>query len=542
MPSRRWLALVVTTVALSLALSVDIPGPSAARADTAPPAGTPRTVSADALPTVQINGVVWAQVMVGNTVYATGEFTRARPPGAKPGHREKVRRSLLAFDVRTGRLLPFHLPLNAAGRALAVSPNKKRLYVGGSFTRVGGKPRDRIAAINLRTGKLVPRFRQGVDSGVRALAATNKTVYVGGFFSRAGGKPRQRLAAFARNGRLRPWSPEADGLVRALVMSPDRRKVVIGGSFGRLDGRRYHALGAVAAGSGQPLPWASQSDSFPIRNDANNAGIISLSADANHVYLTGFNVGNRARPGAFEGRAAISPDDGRLVWVNDCHGDSYSSVPIGKVLYSVGHAHDCEPIGAFPEEQPWRYHRALAETVYPTGTNGPATNGYTSFEGLPSSTQLVWYPTVNTGSVTGQVQGGWSIVGNKRFLAMGGEFTEVNGQPQQGLTRFAIRKKAPNKRGPQPYADSALSAGSADAQGRITVRWPATWDQDNALLTYRLYRAGVEAPIHVATAESRFWDRPEMSYVDTGRTPGTTQRYRLVVLDPLGNSTRTATS
>ncbi|MFF1574830.1 hypothetical protein ACFVWR_18985, partial [Leifsonia sp. NPDC058292] len=46
---------------------------SPAVADTAPtdptnPA-TPPTVSADALPTTQIDGVAWAQVVVGNTVY-----------------------------------------------------------------------------------------------------------------------------------------------------------------------------------------------------------------------------------------------------------------------------------------------------------------------------------------------------------------------------------------------------------------------------------------------------------------------------------------
>ena len=55
-----------------------------ASADTAPAAGTPATVSGDGLPTWQINGVVWAQVLVGNTVYATGEFTKARPPGVPP--------------------------------------------------------------------------------------------------------------------------------------------------------------------------------------------------------------------------------------------------------------------------------------------------------------------------------------------------------------------------------------------------------------------------------------------------------------------------
>ena len=33
---------------------------------------TPRTASAKALPTTQINGVAWAQEVIGNTVYVGG--------------------------------------------------------------------------------------------------------------------------------------------------------------------------------------------------------------------------------------------------------------------------------------------------------------------------------------------------------------------------------------------------------------------------------------------------------------------------------------
>ncbi|MDQ1662757.1 MAG: hypothetical protein QOJ68_2737, partial [Blastococcus sp.] len=63
--------------------------PTAARADSAPlnPAdpATPTTVTADALPTVQINGVAWSQVVVGDRVYVAGKFTSARPAGAPAG-------------------------------------------------------------------------------------------------------------------------------------------------------------------------------------------------------------------------------------------------------------------------------------------------------------------------------------------------------------------------------------------------------------------------------------------------------------------------
>jgi len=50
-----------------------------ATADTAPPSGTPPTVSPDGLPMWQINGVVWHQAVAGGTVFAGGQFTKARP-------------------------------------------------------------------------------------------------------------------------------------------------------------------------------------------------------------------------------------------------------------------------------------------------------------------------------------------------------------------------------------------------------------------------------------------------------------------------------
>lgn len=77
--------------------------PQVARADTAPPQGVPPTVSADAFPTWQINGVVWSQVIVGNTVYVTGSFTKARPPGvATGGAGEIAANNIFAYDITTG--------------------------------------------------------------------------------------------------------------------------------------------------------------------------------------------------------------------------------------------------------------------------------------------------------------------------------------------------------------------------------------------------------------------------------------------------------
>ena len=158
-------------------------------------------ITADALPTVQINGVVWTQLVVGNTVYAGGQFSTARPAGSAPGKNTVRRSNLLAFDIRTGKLIASFAPaVNGAVRALAVSPDKKTLYVGGAFTAVNGKKRLRLAAVTTGGGTL-RSFAPAFNNPVRAIVATSSTLYVGGSFSRVGSAKRSRLAALSTSTR-----------------------------------------------------------------------------------------------------------------------------------------------------------------------------------------------------------------------------------------------------------------------------------------------------------------------------------------------------
>jgi hypothetical protein len=179
----------------------------------------------------------------------------------------------------------------------------------------------------------------------------------------------------------------------------------------------------------------------------------------------------------------------------------------------------------------------LAETTYPTHTNGRRTNGYASFEGLPASTQLDWYPTFTAGSFTGKYQAAWSVTGNENYVSYGGEFTKVNGVNQQGLVRFAISALAPNKQGPKAYTSSAVSASSANLLGFADVSFKTTWDPDNAVLTYKVLRDGDSSPVYETTADTRFWDLPTLNFTDSGLSPFSNHTYKVVVTDPFANST-----
>ena len=77
----RWLAALAVVALLAPVLVYVIARVDFGRADTRPAdptnQATPPTVSADPLPTVQIDGVVWSQTIVGTKVFAGGSFANA---------------------------------------------------------------------------------------------------------------------------------------------------------------------------------------------------------------------------------------------------------------------------------------------------------------------------------------------------------------------------------------------------------------------------------------------------------------------------------
>src|SRR3954466_16229914 len=162
----RWRALSGLLCLLLGAGALTVGTAAPAVADSMPlQPSTPATVTADALPTAQINGVVWSQVVVGDTVYAAGKFTRVRPAGAAAGTSETVRNNLLAYDIRTGALVTSFAPdLNGQALVVTASPDGSRIYVGGDFEVANGKPRYHIAAYSTATGALLDDFQPAVGS------------------------------------------------------------------------------------------------------------------------------------------------------------------------------------------------------------------------------------------------------------------------------------------------------------------------------------------------------------------------------------------
>jgi hypothetical protein len=121
---------------------------------------------------------------------------------------------------------------------------------------------------------------------------------------------------------------------------------------------------------------------------------------------------------------------------------------------------------------------------------------------------------------------------------VGGEFTTVNAQPQQGLTRFA---PAPLGTSFRPFRPSAPTVHSLSS-GAATVAWEATTDYDDDVLTYRVLRDG--QLVHTTQATSKpFWVRPMLTFTERGLTPGRTYTYQVQAVDDSGTvSTKSFTS
>ena len=140
--------------------------------------------------------------------------------------------------------------------------------------------------------------------------------------------------------------------------------MVVGGAFTTLNSssRPGYGLGMVDALSGANLPLQAND---VVRDAGTDSAVLSLSTDGTAFYGTGYIFGTG---GNLEGAFAANWSDGRIKWVEDCHGDSYGAFATDTAVYVAGHSHYCGNLGGFPEVTPRVWHRAVAFGKAATGT------------------------------------------------------------------------------------------------------------------------------------------------------------------------------
>ncbi|WGT46727.1 LamG-like jellyroll fold domain-containing protein [Tessaracoccus lacteus] len=485
-------------------------------------------------PTWQTNGVVYALGSAQGKVFAGGSFTQLRPPSGGSGTAQS-RAGLAVLDAATGA--PTSCQFTVSGlsstiRAIEVTPDQSTVYIAGAFTSVNGVSRTRVAALDVASCSVKTAFNAGVVSAeVFGLDVYNNTLYLAGGFSTVRDETRQYYAAVnATTGALLPWT--ANGVSysgagvnkrgRAVQVSPDGQKVVLGGYFYYVNGEFSHSI-AMLSSADSSEPNGTLLRTYPrgfIPGDPN-----ATSPDANapqgtsatHAITNGagdgmFYIANEGiGGGVFDGRAAFRWSDGEQVWRDTCLGATQDLIEDNGTIYSVNHQHDCSGIN-FNQD---------GRRVYLAAQNSQTMEHYG------------WKPDLNdgTGEGIGPRALDIAVSGSTRYLWVGGEFTRVNGSAQQGLTRFTDASSAPS---------TPTFVGKAMDNGTIQVTFRTSTDNDDSHLTYRVYRNGSTTPIWEGTAISYWWKRPQVTFVDSNVTAGTLYTYRVEVTD--GTTTRTSGS
>ncbi|MFU8946826.1 LamG-like jellyroll fold domain-containing protein [Mycetocola zhadangensis] len=461
--------------------------------------------SADNLPTWQTNGVVYGLAQSNGKVVAGGTFSQIRPPNGTSGTAQ-TRNGLAIFNAETG--LPdtcqFSIALSGGTptvRSVVASPDGNTVYVGGNFSNIGGVTVGRVAALDVQTCTVRAFRASAVSSFVYGMAVSGNTLYIAGQFQSVAGQERLRFAALnATTGALLPWVANADNIGRAVAVSPDGSKVAVGGDFFTVNGQNSHSIGVVDGATGTNVR------NYPV-------GFISQTSVTKTLYSSGnaFYGGNEGTGGGvFDGRFAIDWNTLDEKWRDTCLGATQAVLEYQGTLYSANHAHDCASNRAFQDGKRSYFVAQNAESAELLGWNPLGNDG--TGEGIgPRALAIA------TGNTTGQP-----------YLWAAGEFTLINGSGQQGLTRFSA---ADTGNPPIP----AVTA-QATSSGSIQVRFRTVVDADDSVLTYRVYRNGSATPIWQGTANSVWWKRPQVTFVDTTAVAGTTYSYRVTASDGTNTS------
>jgi hypothetical protein len=153
-------------------------------------------------------------VVTSSTIFVSGEFTTINSTN--------TRNRLASFNKSTLALESAFAAVNNTVNAIAVSGDN--LYYTGSFTSPPG-----IGAMSI-SGRTVSWTPTTGVTGATCMAVDSTYLYVGGSFTTIGGSTRNRIARYTlSNQTVDSWDPNANTTVSALLTNSN--SVFIGGQF-----------------------------------------------------------------------------------------------------------------------------------------------------------------------------------------------------------------------------------------------------------------------------------------------------------------------
>lgn len=341
--------------------------------------------------------------------------------------------NLVAVDGETGDVLPWLLSTGGNVRTLAVSQG--RLYAGGGFQNAGGVRRDRLAAFEVASGKLLdwaPQLTDPSNAQILSIQADAERLYVGGIFNDINDEPRSSLAAFSlSSGELEDWAPDIRSqLSYAIVNSMllEDNTLYFGGWFHNVDAEDRRSVAAITSPgtNSSQLTDLSTDVEGTVRSLALHNGDLAIGGSFDEV-----NDESRSR------LALVDPESGQLVsdWNPGPDAD------VGK-LYSTGHELFVGTLGSADYADQPDLNTALA-----------------AFTGSTLELDPDWAPIgENSGSVR-------SLLHLDDRLIVGGSFSNVPSATNLAVYRLDDREQ---ENWGKDFAGGRVS-GLAHYEGRIYV-------------------------------------------------------------------------
>ena len=326
--------------------------------------GTPQSQIVSAVPGTNsphvIDGRVYAITQVGGTMLAGGGFAQVQPVNRSATYDLP---NVVAFDAATGAVNTAFTPqLDGQVETLLPGPTPGTVYVGGAFNTSRGVKAKGLVLLNVADGSRVAGFPSiPMDGTVQSVKRVGSRLFVGGTFTVIGGQQRGGIAslnastgvvdsfvtsAVQTNHSWTPtngWRKAAVGVFR-LDITPDGSKMVAIGNFKTVDGLPRDQL----------VMWDLSGSTAVVRADWRARGYeplcsrsydsyvrdVDISPDGSYfvVVSTGAPVANTYCDTAVRYEVGGTGDDVRPTWVAFTGGDTLLSVTItGPAVYVGGH-------------------------------------------------------------------------------------------------------------------------------------------------------------------------------------------------------------
>ncbi len=323
------------------------------------------------------NGKVLAIAQVGTQMYLGGTFTSVSPH-ATPGT-VFSRTSILAFNAASGAIdtgfVPALTGTDTSVNSIMPGPAPGEVYIAGNFAAVNGVT-EHVALLNTSNGQIVSTWKPSAFNGfVNKIELADGMLFVGGTFTAVGGVTHEGLVAIdPTTGKLLPYvnlafeghhnygvncsgagCANAPTGVKSFDIDPSGQNMVLVGNFtsvgpegGPLSPRdqvAYVTLGATSASLN--AGWATDAYTAACFTGAFDSYIreVQFSTDGSYFVIVGTGGSGTNSDGTNSScdTAARYETDGtgadvRPTWIDYTGQDSWWSVAItGTAVYVGGH-------------------------------------------------------------------------------------------------------------------------------------------------------------------------------------------------------------